>query len=255
MSWIPLLVILNIIGGLALEAYGASAGLAWMEPLVSLLTALHLGVYFVRPPRLGDGPLSRRMLLTCLALATIGELILSALWGLYHYRQSVLPLFVPPGHVLLFLCGLTLAEQIEMNHQRIRRWLWVLPAGTAVFIAVSVWRGQDALSVGLLAIFAVSVGVGPHRSLYRIMFVLALLMELLGTDLGAWQWTPVVPGLGISSANPPLAAGAFYAVLDLLTMALCGRTQITEPILIVGKPEVEGLASEASGVDAHEKLG
>jgi hypothetical protein len=28
-----------------------------------------------------------------------------------------------------------------------------------------------------------------------------------------------VPGLGIGAANPPFAAGAFYALLDLLVLA------------------------------------
>jgi hypothetical protein len=29
----------------------------------------------------------------------------------------------------------------------------------------------------------------------------------------------VVPGLGVGAANPPFAAGAFYALLDLLVLA------------------------------------
>jgi hypothetical protein len=51
------------------------------------------------------------------------------------------------------------------------------------------------------------------------MFTLALAMELYGTALGNWTWRPVVPGLGIGAANPPFAAGAFYALLDLLVLA------------------------------------
>jgi hypothetical protein len=37
-----------------------------------------------------------------------------------------------------------------------------------------------------------------------------------GTWIGTWVWHPDVPYLGLNSANPPLAAGAFYCALDVL---------------------------------------
>jgi hypothetical protein len=59
------------------------------------------------------------------------------------------------------------------------------------------------------------------------MFVLSLAMEIYGTVLGNWAWGAEVPWLGLTTINPPLAAGAFYCVLDLLvvaTVARAGRT-------------------------------
>ena len=45
-------------------------------------------------------------MLACLLIATAGELFLALAWGLYSYREAGLPLFVPPGHVLLYMLGL-----------------------------------------------------------------------------------------------------------------------------------------------------
>ena len=55
---------------------------------------------------------------------------------------------------------------------------------------------------------------------HQVMF---LLMELYGTWLGNWAWEPRDPWLGLTSANPPASAGAFYCVLDMLV--------VTEPVL------------------------
>jgi hypothetical protein len=57
------------------------------------------------------------------------------------------------------------------------------------------------------------------------MFALSLLMEIYGTWLGNWRWWPMVPGIGLTSINPPLAAGAFYCVLDLLVVASVQRLE------------------------------
>jgi hypothetical protein len=51
------------------------------------------------------------------------------------------------------------------------------------------------------------------------MFVLAWLMEIYGTTLGNWTWRTTVPWFEWPTRNPPLAAGAFYCVLDALVMA------------------------------------
>jgi hypothetical protein len=228
-----LLVVLNIAGGLTLEALGALRGWDWAEPLVGVLTTLHLGVYLWRPPRIGATALSRTLLLTCLVLATGGELILSAVWGLYTYRESLLPAFVPPGHVLLFMAGLAVAE-----HERCGPWVsWLVPALAVPLLGWQLVHGLDALSVPLLAIFLACLRWGRERKLYAVMFVLALLLELYGTALGTWRWGARVPGLDLSSANPPLAAGVFYALLDLLTVRLAlALARPSRPPLAVSAP-------------------
>jgi hypothetical protein len=53
-----------------------------------------------------------------------------------------------------------------------------------------------------------------------------------------------VPGLGIGAANPPFAAGAFYALLDLLVLAAVspfGRS-VADPGV---RPVEQSLAAQA----------
>jgi hypothetical protein len=214
--FIVVAIMLNVFLGLRFEAYGAEHALTWAEPVVGLLTTLHLILYFVYPPELSSGRVSRRTLLLCLCLATLGEIFLSAVIGLYTYRQSFLPVFVPPGHVLLFLAGLLIADQKWCG-----RWIiWVvgIPAASALFYFAL--HGQDLLSVPLFFLFAACLALGSEKRLYAVMFALALALEICGTWMATWYWHPVSPHLHLSAANPPLAAGAFYACLDLLTVRL-----------------------------------
>jgi len=60
---------------------------------------------------------------------------------------------------------------------------------------------------------------GRSSRLYAVMFVLSLAMEVYGTWLGNWAWADQAPWLGWTTTNPPLAAGAFYCMLDMLIVA------------------------------------
>lgn len=151
-------------------------------------------------------------LMMCLVIATVGECYLSLVWGLYVYWLRNVPFFVPPGHVLLFTLGLTVAPQLP-------RWFMVLAtAFAAVYGATALLTSADTFSTVLAMLFLIFMAVGRHRRLYAAMFVISLLMELYGTWIGNWAWVPDVPGLPLSSANPPLCVGGLYCVLDLLVV-------------------------------------
>jgi hypothetical protein len=155
----------------------------------------------------------RPALAACLAIATTGEVILSLGWGLYTYRLENIPLFVPPGHVLLFYLGTQLARRMPQGSE----W-WVAALALPVVMAFA-WTGQDTLGPVLYAMFLACLWISPSRSLYATMFVLSMALELWGTWIGNWVWSERVPGLGLTTLNPPIAAGTFYCVLDLLVVA------------------------------------
>src|SRR5688572_31337945 len=54
----------------------------------------------------------RRFYLACIGIATAGELFLSLVWGLYTYRLENVPLFVPPGHVMLLMMAIGLGRSM-----------------------------------------------------------------------------------------------------------------------------------------------
>ena len=198
-----LLVPLVITAGLALDQLGG----AWGQPFVVAL-AWFTFLWILRGVDAGQ----RIMMLLCLVYATVGEVLLSLVWRVYEYRLGNLPLFVPPGHVLLFLLGLIIAPRISDQVVRF------IAAAAAVIVAVLAYTGRDTFSVLLVAVFLASVVFGRERKLYAVMFVLALVMELYGTWLGNWHWSARVGRTGMVTLNPPVAAGAFYCALDLLVM-------------------------------------
>ena len=154
----------------------------------------------------------RVVLVACLVWATLGECFLSLVWGLYDYRLGNLPLFVPPGHVLLLRLGMHVALRVP------ERLAWAVPLVAAPLVVWQCVAGIDVLGVTLFAVLLLAMWRGRARRLYAVMFLLAWLMELWGTWLGNWTWRGSVPWLGWPMQNPPLAAGAFYCLLDALVM-------------------------------------
>lgn len=202
------LILGTIAAGLVVDQHWARFG----QPLVSAVTWMVLVVLWTR----SDGHV-RPALAACLVFATAGEVFLSLFWGLYEYRLGNIPLFVPPGHVLLFFLGMRIAERIPEHG------VWWIAALAAPLVAAFAWNGRDTFGPLLFALFLACLALSPSRRLYATMFVLSLVMELYGTWIGNWMWSASVPGLGLTADNPPLAAGAFYCVLDLLVVSVTAR--------------------------------
>ncbi|WP_374265526.1 hypothetical protein [Zoogloea sp.] len=201
---------LTIAVGLLADRFGG----AWGQPLVSAWTWGLCALLVARAAGL------RARLLACLAIATAGEVVLSLVWGLYDYRLGNLPLFVPPGHVLLYWLGLRLAGRLPDRLLAATPWLAVVGV-SALALGRLDWLGPP-----LILIFLACLRWGPAPRLYATMFLLSLAMELWGTWLGNWTWRATLPGLGWPVSNPPLAAGAFYCVLDLLSEIVCRRRSV-----------------------------
>lgn len=200
---IPTITLLTVALGLGLDATFPGFGQAAAN---GLAVAAFLLVY-----RLARREEKHR-LLVCLTLATAGEAVLCLGWGLYEYRHGNLPIFVPPGHALLFFTGCRLAERMPQGFWKLAV---VLIAPAALFMALS---GRDTSGLLFLPVFLVCLLPPANRNLYATMILLALALELAGTALGSWRWSPAMPVLNLTQTNPPLLAGVFYCLLDLLVM-------------------------------------
>lgn len=190
-----------------------------------------------------------RRLMACVWISGLGEMVASLAWGLYDYQFGNVPLFVPPGHALLYLLGLIIAARIN------DRAAWLVLAGAAPLVAALALSGLDLLSLPLYALFAAFIVFGRQRRLYATMFVIALAMELYGTALGNWSWRAVAPGTGLPTLNPPLAAGVFYCALDWLVNRFIGlaKAEHTGPVPdnLIGLHGVDGSATARRA--GHEK--
>ncbi|HXG59727.1 MAG TPA: hypothetical protein VNL91_11955 [Thermoanaerobaculia bacterium] len=171
---------------------------------------------------LRDSPVPPMQVLTAIVVATLGECVLSLGWGLYHYRDALLPLYVPPGHGLFYALAAEAAtlERLRRNETAIAR--TVLVCGTAVALASAFFvRDQWGLIWWVLA--ALLIARSRSQLLLSICFVLTMALELLGTAIGNWRWVPEVPLAGLTSANPPSGVGIVYVLLDMITVAICAQ--------------------------------
>lgn len=208
-GFIACVIVAIVAGGLALDRVAGFPG----QIAVSLVTWAALTALCLRLPP----PLARR-LIACTWISALGELLASLGWGLYDYQFGNVPLFVPPGHALIYLLGLIIAERVDT------RVAIAVPLAAAPLVLALAWTGLDLLSLPLFALFVLFVAAGRHRTLYAVMFILALALELYGTALGNWSWRAVAPGTGLATLNPPLAAGVFYCGLDWLVNRFTGAT-------------------------------
>jgi hypothetical protein len=153
--------------------------------------------------------------MVCLVMATAGELILSLGWGLYTYRLGNVPMFVPPGHVLMLLLGLALARVMPQAVA------YAIVGCAALYSLAAAVMGVDTLGVALFLILAVAcIGMPGQRRLYASTFMLSLLLELYGTWLGNWSWAREVPATPLVTTNPPGIVGAFYCSLDAMVASV-----------------------------------
>jgi hypothetical protein len=182
-------------------------------------------------------PRERHALMACLVIATAGEVFLSLVWGLYTYRLHNIPLFVPPGHVLLLMLGIALAQRISARTANA-----ILGCAAIYALAAAALR-IDTFALPLLgALAAISFLMPSHRRLYASTFVLSLVLELYGTWLGNWTWARHVPVIALVTTNPPGIASAFYAVLD----ALVAVTAVIVARRINGRPHRRAHAAPAT---------
>jgi len=154
-------------------------------------------------------------------VATLVEYLCSIAWGAYEYRLGNLPLYVPAGHGLLYLMAIRVSQlPFIIRHERIiiRS---VFGTGTAHLFFNLFFIPQPDLS-GLINwfIFLPFIFRSPFALLYGVSFTLTMGLEFYGTNLGTWEWRPVLPFLGIAASNPPACIGAGYCVLDVISRLL-----------------------------------
>ena len=156
--------------------------------------------------------------LAVVAVATIGEVIGSLVWGLYVYRLDNLPAFVPPGHGLVYLAGLSLATLLAQRTDGLLLAAGIVAAAWGI-AGVTVLPASD-VSGTIGCAFLLGVLVWTRRPVYAGVFMVVVGLELYGTAVGTWNWEPVVPGLGLSQGNPPSGVASGYVVFDVVALTV-----------------------------------
>jgi hypothetical protein len=210
-------------GGLVFErSFGAGVQL-----VLGVLTACLLVALLARQSRS-----VRWQALGVVGVATFGEVLGSLIWGLYEYRLENLPAFVPPGHGLVYLAGVSLAT---LCGARVVLAVGAAAAATWGLLGVTVLPTTDlAGAIGCAVL--VLVLLRTRRPVYAGVFLVVAALELYGTALGTWTWAATVPGLELPQANPPSGVASGYVVFDVVAIWLVARIFSTRVPAPAGAP-------------------
>jgi len=233
----------------------------WQQYLLGVLTFMVLYLAALKAPR-GQ----RAQLWTCVGVATCFEVFGSLVWGVYRYRMHNLPLFVPPGHGIVYLFGL-LAAQTPVVQRFGRRVAYVVLGGASTWAVAGLTllpliTGRIDLQGALcLPVFAWFLLRSPRWPLFAAIFIIVSELEICGTSFGNWYWMPVAPWTHIPSGNPPSVIAGGYCVIDAsvlfaLYVYRAGlntiKTRITSTSRPVAMPNARALSP--SRVNAVEEV-
>lgn len=191
---------------------------AFQQGVLGLSAWAFLGIALRMQPRE-----LRVQVVVLVALATALEVIGSIVWGAYRYRLDNLPLYVPAGHGLFYLSALRAASlPIVRRHERAI--VVAVTAGATLYMVRNLALPlPDLLGFVTWAVFLRFILRGTAPALYAVSFLMTTVLELYGTALGIWTWSPVLPVLMLHAANPPSGIGAGYAAMDALTRRVVRR--------------------------------
>src|SRR5437763_16915184 len=144
---------------------------------------------------------------------------------MYQYRLHNLPLFVPPGHGIVYLFGLLAAQTpVVMRYGRRVAHLVLAAAGAWALAGVTVLPAvtgrvdvQGALCLPVFAYFLLRSARWP---LLAAIFIIVSELEICGTSFGNWYWMPVAPWTHRPSGNPPSVIAVAYWVIDASVLSV-----------------------------------
>ena len=197
------------------------ASTAPQQLVLSLLAWAFLGVALVF-----QSPAIRVQVIGLVAIATVLECVGSLVWGAYTYRLGNLPLYVPAGHGLFYLSALRMAS-LPALQQHARAIVIAVTGGATAWVLYGLFARSlpDLLGFVTWAIFIRFIVRGRYPLLYAVSFAMTTALELYGTGLGIWRWSPVLPVLMLPAGNPPTGIGAGYAAMDALTRRIVARIE------------------------------
>jgi len=155
-------------------------------------------------------------------IATVGEVFLCLVLGMYEYRLENVPIYVPLGHAILYTTVWYLTHDpwvIKQQTMLMRLMLGFIIIYTFALLILDNDTYGAICSLLLLILLALNP---KSRRFFLIMFIAVAYLEQLGTYFECWYWQPTVlnnPNW-ISSGNPPSGISLGYYILDVLCLGV-----------------------------------
>lgn len=186
----------------------------WTQRALGLGTWLVL-VWLLRR----ESPLVRVQTAVVVVFASIIEYTFSPLLEVYTYRFDNVPMYVPPGHGLVYLAALAIGRLLWVQvHSRVCIAAVLLIGGAWAFYGVAFAERPDALGAFWFLCLVGFLVWGPSQGLYVGAFLVVTYLELMGTTVGTWTWQRVDPTGLVSIGNPPTGAAGGYGWFDLAAL-------------------------------------
>lgn len=185
---------------------------AGLELTVAGQWLLALVVWFVLLSVLGELEPRRRATVLCfLPMITAAELLLSHRLGWYAYRLENIPPWIVPAHGIVFLTAL---KTVDARAISTRALAWGAGGAQALYGLLGLALRGDEVGAALSAVYVAGMIVLPSegRRFYAGLGIVVAYLEVVGSAIGAWAWTPEL--LGLSETNPPSGAVGGYAFVD-----------------------------------------
>lgn len=162
------------------------------------------------------GPVVRVQAVVVVAFATVVEYVFSPTLEVYVYRFDNVPMYVPPGHGLVYLSAFALGHT-PFVQRHLRTVVRAVLAVGGLWAAHGLFLGdrQDVLGAFWYACLVGFLLWGPSKAVYVGAFVVVSYLELVGTELRTWVWQERDPTGWVSIGNPPSGAAGGYGWFDL----------------------------------------
>ncbi len=203
-AWLPTI--------LFLDSQYMAARISWGQWAANIATFMYFGwMYYTASARL------RKLMIIGLFVATAGEVFFALIVGMYEYRLENIPLYVPPGHTIVYGAVYYFAREPWVRRHR-------RPLAVAMFIAAagfSTWwlfSQNDLYGFICFSVFCTILLVNRDSTMFFLsMYLLVLYLELLGTSMGNWYWHSILLDKypSIPSGNPPSGISVFYFGFDV----------------------------------------
>lgn len=185
----------------------------WLSNLIMI--GYFVWMYRDAAPRL------RALMKYGVVVATVGEVFFSLVVGMYEYRLANVPIYVPPGHSILYgAVYYFVREPLVLKHRRVfESGMFVLALGYAGYWWVAQNDVYGALCTGLFV--ALALRFGESRLFFLAMFLFVAYLEQVGTRFEAWYWHRTLLDRidWIPSGNPPSGISVFYFGFDVTCLA------------------------------------
>ena len=166
--------------------------------------------------------LVRAQTMVVVGIAAVVELVFSGWLGVYVYRLEHVPMYVFPGHGLVYLAALAFGRlEVVRRHGSLAVRATVVVATAWALWGLLLSPRHDVLGFFWYLCLLAFLRWGRSTLLYVGAFVVVSYLEILGTTWGVWTWQPydTIAGL-VPQGNPPSIAAGGYGWFDLYAVLL-----------------------------------